>query len=280
MFTLEASVAAINYLVLALLVGSLVTSVFLLRRNESAPLCGRFTRIALALVCAFLIAHVASLLVQGAKLSGGSFPGADVVTRYVLRTQSGQIWFLRALYGLMFLLLALRFARRGRGSLILLLLALPLVASRSLTGHAVAVRENTIWLVAADAIHLIATAGWAGVLPFLFYLLLSGFRSAKQYPDLATTAVRQFSRLAFGCVSILLATGLYQSWTHVGRFDALTSTSYGNVLAVKLMVFVCMLIFGAINFLSTKPTLLERLLRSCRKASKQARCGELEPKAS
>jgi putative copper export protein len=254
LFTLEASVAAIIYLVLALLVGSLVTSVVLIERNESLAFHGRLARIALALACAFLIAHFASLLVQGAKLSGGNFPAADLIWRYILRTQSGQIWLLRGLYGLLFLLVTVRFASRRRGSLTLLLLSLPLVASRILSGHAVAVRENTVWVVAADAIHLIATACWAGVLPFLFYFLIADFRSEKS--ALAAVAVRRFSRVALLCVSILVATGFYQSWTHVGRLDALTSTTYGNVLAVKLIIFVCMVIFGAINFLSTKPALL------------------------
>jgi putative copper resistance protein D len=256
LFTLESSVAAVTYLVLALLVGFLVTSVFLLARYKPTVFCRRLAYIPLALVCAFLILHFASLVVQGAKLSGGEFPAADVITRYILRTQSGQIWLVRMLYALLFLVLAVGFARRGTGTLVLLLLSLPLVASRSLTGHAVAVRDNTLWIVAADAVHLIATACWAGVLPFLFYLLGSGFRSATEYPDLAVTAVKQFSRLAFACVSILVATGAYQSWTHVGRLDALTSTAYGNVLAVKLVIFVCMLTLGAINFFSTRPTLL------------------------
>ena len=243
MFALEASVTAITYLVLALLVGSLVTSVFLVGRNNSSAFHGRLARIALVLACAFLIAHFAYLLVLGAKLSGGSVPSADLITRYVLRTQSGQIWLFRALYGLLFLLVAVCFARRATGNLFLLLLALPLAASRSLSGHAVAVRENTIWLVAADAIHLVATACWAGVLPFLLYLLVASFRSLKQASDLAATAFRRFSSLAVACVTILFATGVYQSWMHVGRVEALASTIYGNVLAAKLVIFGCMLDF-------------------------------------
>ena len=178
----------------------------------------------------------------------------------MLRTQSGQVWLLRALYGVVFVLLVRSFVGRRKGSRALLLLSLPLAASRSLSGHAVAVRDNTLLVVASDSIHLIATACWAGGLPFLLYLLVSEFRTAKHYPALTAAAMKQFSRLAFASVAILLATGVYQSWTHVGRFDALRSTTYGNVLALKLVIFACMLVLGAINFYSTKPMFVRATL--------------------
>jgi copper resistance protein D len=256
LFTLEATLAAISYLVLALLVGSLVTNAFLLTSAEPPAMRRRLARIALTLAGAFVLVHFAALVVQGAKLSGGNLPSSDLLSRYVLRTQSGQIWLLRALYSVFLLLLIVRLVRRNTNTLALLLLSLPLVASRSLSGHAVAVRENTVLVVAADSLHLIATACWAGTLPFLLYLLISAFNSAKQYPDLAATAVKQFSRLAFLSVAVLLATGVYQAWTHVGRLDALFSTTYGNILVLKLIIFACMLVLGAVNFFFTKPMLL------------------------
>jgi uncharacterized membrane protein len=110
--------------------------------------------------------------------------------------------------------------------------------------------------VIADSIHLIATACWAGVLPFLLYLLFSGGRTDNHVSSLVATAITNFSRLAFCSVMILVATGLFQSWTHVGRVDALTTTTYGNVLAVKLIFFGLMIFLGALNFLFTKPRLL------------------------
>ena len=61
-------------------------------------------------------------------------------------------------------------------------LALPLVAARSLTSHAVAVRDDTTVAVIADAIHLIATALWAGGLLALwriFYLDRQNYLSTE-----------------------------------------------------------------------------------------------------
>ncbi len=256
MFTVAAIVAAMSYLVLALLVGALVTSAFLLDGDEPQVLRRRLAGMVLALVCAFLAVHLIALIVQGAKLSGGHWPAPSLLTRYAWRTQSGQIWLLRALYGVIFLLLTVRWLRRGAGTLGLLLFSLPLAASRSLSGHAIAVRDNTFLVVAADSIHLIATACWAGGLPFLVYLLMADFAAAKPYPKMAALAVKRFSRLAGLSVAMLLATGAYQTWTHVGRLDALTSTTYGNILILKLSLFACMLVFGGINFLFTRVALL------------------------
>ena len=78
MFTLEATVAAISYVLLALLVGSLVTSALLLNGEEPATLRRQLGRAALALASAFLVTHLFSLVVQGAKLSGGNLPSADI----------------------------------------------------------------------------------------------------------------------------------------------------------------------------------------------------------
>ena len=47
-------------------------------------------------------------------------------------------------------------------------------------------------------------------------------------------AVRRFSRVAFGSVLVLVATGIYQSWRQVGSWSALTGTSYGQLLLVKI----------------------------------------------
>ncbi|GAB1328808.1 copper resistance CopC/CopD family protein [Streptomyces sennicomposti] len=57
---------------------------------------------------------------------------------------------------------------------------------------------------------------------------------------LAVTAAR-FSRLAFLAVTVLVATGVYQSWRGLGSWPALTGTAYGRLLLVKLVVVVLLL---------------------------------------
>lgn len=78
-----------------------------------------------------------------------------------------------------------------------------------------------------DVLHLLAVAGWLGGLAALLVAL---YRT----PDVTSAAVRRFSRVAFGSVLVLAATGLYQSWRQVGSWSALTGTRYGQVLIVKV----------------------------------------------
>src|SRR5262249_16536650 len=137
-----------------------------------------------------------------------------------------------------------------------LLLSLPLVASRSLTSHAVAVPTWTKVTVTADALHLLATAVWAGGLPVLFWVLFRGVRKLHIEISLTAQTVRRFSRLALVAVAVLAITGLYQSWIQVQQLALLFETPYGQVLTLKLLLFFCMIILGAVNFLSTKPKLL------------------------
>ncbi|MFI2783985.1 copper resistance CopC/CopD family protein [Streptomyces sp. ALB3] len=85
-----------------------------------------------------------------------------------------------------------------------------------------------------DVLHLLAVAGWLGGLAALLVAL---YRT----PDITSAAVRRFSRLAFGSVVVLAATGLYQSWRQVGSWSALTGTRYGQLLLVKVALVAVLL---------------------------------------
>ncbi|MBR7672373.1 copper resistance protein CopC [Streptomyces daliensis] len=78
-----------------------------------------------------------------------------------------------------------------------------------------------------DVVHLLAVATWLGGLAALLVSLYWG-------PPIERAAVLRFSRLAFWSVTVLAATGLYQSWRQVGSWSALTGTSYGQLLIVKV----------------------------------------------
>ncbi|MGW0706488.1 copper resistance CopC/CopD family protein [Streptomyces sp. NPDC002643] len=81
-----------------------------------------------------------------------------------------------------------------------------------------------------DIVHLLAVAVWLGGLATLLVALFRAPADAQ----IETTAVRRFSRVAFGSVIVLAATGIYQSWRQVGTWSALTDTSYGQLLLVKI----------------------------------------------
>ncbi|WP_432092227.1 copper resistance protein CopC [Streptomyces sp. bgisy100] len=88
-----------------------------------------------------------------------------------------------------------------------------------------------------DVLHLLAVAGWLGGLATLLVALYRG-------PAVERAAVHRFSRVAFGSVVVLAATGVYQSWRQVGSVKALTSTSYGQLLLVKVALVAVLLAVG------------------------------------
>jgi putative copper export protein len=260
MVSLEAIVSGMGYAVLALLLGVLVSAGFLLPTGEPKELRQKLVRAGAYLVIVFLIIAVVSLLIQGAKLRQGTLPSFDVLVRYLAMTQSGKVWLLREAYGTALALILFWFARNTASVKTIrcvFFLALPLVASRSFTSHAVAVKEDTMVAVAADAAHLIATGLWGGGLLALFWILYRGVKKVTLPLSWAAETVRRFSRLALASVAVLVLTGLYQSWIQVGNLRTLFGTDYGRVLLFKLVIFIAMLGFGSLNFLSTGPRLFQ-----------------------
>jgi putative copper export protein len=259
MFAIEATSSALAYCSLALFLGCLITAGFLLPRGEPTEFRGQLYSFALKLLPLFVIASIISLLIQGTKLNGGAFPTIDLLHRYLFFTQSGKIWTVREIYALLLLGGMFWYGQKQHnltGLRVFLFLSLPLVASRSLTSHAVSVRERTVLAVSADALHLLGTGLWAGGLPVLFWVLSRGTRRPHFAPDWAAEIVKRFSWLALAAVALLVITGLYQSWIQVQRLDILFETPYGQILTVKVLIFLCMATIGAVNLFSTKPKLL------------------------
>ncbi|PJN41629.1 hypothetical protein CG747_07595 [Streptomyces sp. CB02959] len=94
--------------------------------------------------------------------------------------------------------------------------------------------------VPVDVLHLLAVAAWLGGLAALLVSLYWG-------PPVERTAVRRFSRMAFGAVLVLVATGTYQSWRQVGSWRALTDTSYGQLLLVKVGLVAVMVAVAGLS---------------------------------
>ncbi|QOV40968.1 copper resistance protein CopC [Streptomyces ferrugineus] len=91
----------------------------------------------------------------------------------------------------------------------------------------------------SSALHLLATAVWLGGLTALLVTL---YRAR-----LTPAAVTGFSRLAFASVTVLVGTGVYQSWRGLGSWDALTGTTYGRFLTLKLAAVVLLLGAAALS---------------------------------
>ncbi|MFF8028211.1 copper resistance CopC/CopD family protein [Streptomyces sp. NPDC007896] len=127
---------------------------------------------------------------------------------------------------------------RGRAVLALGgLLTVSLAVTWAVAEHASAGIQVPVAMV-SSVLHLLSMAVWLGGLAALLTAL---YRSAEPLP---AAVVNRFSRLALASVTVLVVTGVYQSWRGLGSWDALTSTSYGRLLVAKL-VAVLVLLAGA-----------------------------------
>ena len=124
-----------------------------------------------------------------------------------------------------------------------------------LVSHAAAAPQHVVVALAADWLHLAATVLWIGGLFQL--LLVFPVALAPLPPPLRLRAlagaVPRFSRLAVACVAVLVVTGAYQLWLHVGSIEALFTTVYGVTLSMKLALILPLLALGAFNLLVTRP---------------------------
>lgn len=128
----------------------------------------------------------------------------------------------------------------------------PLVAA---AGAALAVGLALTWAAAEHAsagiqvpvamtssvLHLLATAVWLGGL----VALLTTLRASRPAPDAATLA--RFSRTAFAAVTLLVVTGVYQSWRGLGSWQALTGSTYGRLLLAKVVLVAVLLAAAAVS---------------------------------
>lgn len=97
-------------------------------------------------------------------------------------------------------------------------------------------------------LHLLAMGVWLGGLITLATVLR---RRAPGGGEVPASAVGRFSTVAFAAVAVLVGTGMYQSWRQVGSWEAMYTTSYGRILAVKLAAVVLVL---GVAFLSRRWT--------------------------
>jgi putative copper resistance protein D len=181
-------------------------------------------------------------------------------------TLFGRVWIARLCLALI-LLAALwpRSAGRSKSGLgASTLIAGAYLAALAWTGHAAAAEGP--WRggeFVADILHLLAAGAWLGALPPLVYLL-----GEKQPIEDAAWATRRFSNIAIACVSVLILSGIGNSWFLLGSVPALFGTRYGTLLLAKLALLAVMLSFAAVNRLVLTPRLAaddRQALRSLRR---------------
>jgi len=140
------------------------------------------------------------------------------------------------------------------------IVALALLATVSLAGHAGTGSVVPLALV-LDVVHLAAISTWLGGLVLLVAVVVrvrdgdapagsgQGAVGDGQAGDRLAVerVVAGFSTVAFAAVVAIVITGALQGWRQLGSVGAITDTTYGRLLVVKVLLVAAMLVAAAFS---------------------------------
>jgi putative copper export protein/mono/diheme cytochrome c family protein len=236
-----------------------------LRGAGALPWRERFDRqigaIAWSGLAIFFLSAIAWLLLVAAEVSGqpiGDAIGGGALATLLTSTRFGHVWIVRVAVALAMCIYLLRAKPdaepvwlRGCAAV----LAATLLGALALAGHGGATPGTAgVAHLIADVAHAIAAGAWVGMLLPLA-LLLAAARRGDSPPALAAArdATRRFSNLGIASVATLLATGIVNTIFLVGSVPALIGTTYGQLLVVKILLFLAMVAIAAVNRLKLTP---------------------------
>jgi len=146
----------------------------------------------------------------------------------------------------------------------LILTILPLgiaAATLAWSGHAAASEGDlALMRIGGDIVHLLVASTWLGAL-VLFLALLS---DPAGEPDFSGRVLARFAGIGTVLVVLLGVSGLSNLAfiAPLGTWKGLITTRYGQLLAIKLMLFLGMLILAGLNRLVFAPRLVSAVDRS------------------
>jgi copper transport protein len=195
----------------------------------------------LLLVAATLFAALAQAAAAGdvslLSLSALGPPLADLLGR----GRFAAIWWPR--FGLEVVSLALIVVGglEGLASDMALAMVPAILLTSSLTSHGAALPVIPGAGIVLDWLHLLSGVVWIGGLASLALVLVPTMRAVPARSGLAAAAVARFSRLALVAAGVVAVSGSLQAVLEIGSWQALTGTTYGQVVLLKVALVAGML---------------------------------------
>ncbi len=264
----------ITYLALLTLVGMLGFRYLVAARLPDAPwLADAVTRAAAIGFWAALVLLAAAFLRLWAQAASTAMQGESIdrplLEAIVFYSPWGKGWMLQVA-GAVVAAIALGVARlrpvMWRVAAVGVLLA---VTAMPMSGHAAAVEQLGVLPMLADGLHILGAGAWLGTLLMVMAAAIPATRSAPEGERIDTVAalVGAFSPVALGAAGVLVITGVFAAWLHIGSIGALFDGGYARVLLIKLGVLSIVVATGAYNWRVVKPALgtahgVSRLSRS------------------
>jgi putative copper resistance protein D len=220
--------------------------------NDLHEIERRLFRLAFWSLIAALLSSLFWFWLEVASMSELSLKNALSTTAWaavLFETQFGRVWQLRlGLIAAAFVLVAsalVQVKARRALSVVLWLVSVVLLISLAWISHAAAATVHPFGVL-GDMLHLCAAGLWiGGLVPLAIFLART--RASFSLAETVVRVVRRFSTLSLCCVSVLVISGISNSWLLVGSIHALFTTPYGRLLLFKLTLFAILIAIGARN---------------------------------
>jgi copper transport protein len=137
------------------------------------------------------------------------------------------------------------------------------IFSNSMVSHNTALSFLPTLAISLDWFHFMAVSMWLGGLFYISLILLMWIKLSIKKKDNSDTVSKPldmrniydasyylalllpyFSLIATISLGIIGITGLYMAWIHLHTAEAIFTSSYGNILAIKLLLILPMIILG------------------------------------
>ena len=214
--------------------------------NMLAQFDAYFGPVMVAAALVALISAIALVLCQAAAMAGSPAAAGDFATVHAVlfETRFGRVWCWHLLLAAMLVFACLD--QRPRRPLVLIL-SLGLLASLGWIGHA-AMDEGAarIGHELNQTGHLLAGGMWLGGLASLAWVLRRAWLLPGEI-SLVCVALRNFSHMGYAAVAVIGMTGAVNTLLLVGSLGALLGTSYGRLLAFKILLFIAMVAVASVN---------------------------------
>jgi copper transport protein len=201
------------------------------------------------IVAAMALARVATgfWLIQAIAanvMAGQRTLTAKAVADFAMGTIVGKAWIateiLAILFALATALRALWYASPQWLDTVALSLGLGLIASVSLTGHALD-ESLPFYARISFLLHTAAGLAWLGGLVGLVLWMVAG---TSKPPERALLLARRWSLVAQIAIALVVISGLILAWENVGNFVLLLATDYGRLLLLKLTLLCGVLLIA------------------------------------
>ncbi|MEP6763982.1 MAG: CopD family protein [Gemmatimonadaceae bacterium] len=253
-----------SFVALLGIVGAIAFRLLVLQRAAVASVTRPFANARAAnigLMAAVLLLPVAfvKLALQTAEMRFPDDSWVEVGKRMVLETNWGRMWTLQCVTAVV-LIPALAFARRNSTVrwLIPALLLVVLIASQSLSGHAMSPHRWANITVIVDAVHILAAGLWLGTLGVMYSTVS---RPAPEFshgsPDHIMALLLAFSPLALFASSLVALSGLISSFAHIEKLNEFVTTQYGIAVLAKIASVGVVALFGFRNWKIMTPLVLQ-----------------------